>query len=105
MSTRFPDQRYDVYVPDPPAGFAEMVVEPYTRTGFGDALGETAKVPEDSTVKLKESVAVLPSESVTVTITVYGEEASSPLAGVQLKDATFPGVPQPDGRPDQAYEV
>ena len=102
MSTRFPDHTYDVYVPDPPAGFAEMVVEPYTRTGFGDALGETVSIPEDSTVKPKESVAVFPSESVTVTFTVYGEEASSPLAGVQLNEATFPGVPHPDGRPDQA---
>jgi hypothetical protein len=49
-------------------------------------------------------VTVPPFESVTMTWTVYGDERSSPDAGVQLNDAVV-GVPQPEGSPDHAYVV
>jgi hypothetical protein len=58
-----------------------------------------------STVNVNDSVTVPPFESVTMTWTVYGDERSSPDAGVQLNDSTLPGVAQPEGSPDHAYVV
>jgi len=97
-----------VYVPDPPAAFAEMVVGLLTTTGFTDAIGETVRVPDACTVRVNEFVIVAPSESVTSTCTVYGGCESLPVAGVHLNEATFPGgvgVVHPDGSPDQLYVV
>jgi hypothetical protein len=51
---------------------------------------------------VNDSVTVPLIEFVTMTWTVYGDERSSPDAGVQLNDSTLPGVAQPEGSPDHA---
>jgi hypothetical protein len=92
-----------VYEPEPPVDAVTVNVTPVLwLTSNVDWEGTGVfTTSAASTVNVNDSVTVPPFESVTMTWTVYGDERSSPDAGVQLNDAVV-GVPQPEGSPDHA---